>query len=113
MRFSHFTARIASHPGTTSRSGYPLCGRTGSPFWAYATSVSSMHLVNGMLMVYLLDSPPSATTQLASRLTPHSLSRTESNTPVHSLQLVRPCTNWTESPFGPRSGRLLALHSRK
>src|SRR6185295_13942521 len=113
MRLNHFTERIASQPGTTSRSGYPLCGRTGSPFWAYATRMSSIALASGMLIVYLLASDPSATIQLAPRFTPHSLTTTDSNTPVHSLQLVRPCTSCTESPLGPRIGRLLALHSRK
>ena len=72
-----------------------------------------MAFTSGMLMVYLLDSFPSAMIQFAPLCTPHSLSSTDSNTPVHSLQLVRPCTSCTESPFGPRSGRLFALHSRK
>src|SRR5436309_15143627 len=53
-----------------------------------------------MLMVYLLASNPSATIQLASFWTPHSLSKTESNTPVHSLQLVRP---WTLDGFAIRT----------
>ena len=35
-------------------------------------------------------SAPSAMTQLASGLTPTSLSRRDSETPVHSLQLTRP-----------------------
>ena len=46
-----------------------------------------------MLIVYLLFSLPSATIQLASFLTPHSLRSTDSRTPVHSLQLVRPWTS--------------------
>src|SRR4029453_678656 len=75
--------------------------------------MSSIAFTIGMLIVYLLASDPSATIQLPPLCTPHSLSRTDSSTPVHSLQLVRPCTSCTESPLGPRSGRLFALHSRK
>ena len=75
--------------------------------------MSSIAFTNGMLIVYLFDSPPSATIHFASSRGPHSFSSVESSTPVHSLQLVRPCTSCTESPFGPRSGRLFALHSRK
>ena len=75
--------------------------------------MSSIAFTSGMLIVYLFDSPPSATIHCASSRGPHSFNSVDSSTPVHSLQLVRPCTSCTESAFGPFNGRLLALHSRK
>src|ERR1700678_489175 len=62
-----------------------------SPFWAYATKASSMILSMGTLRESIAPSAPSASTQPAPSLTPASLIKVLTLTPVHSDVLVRPC----------------------
>src|SRR5690349_5570132 len=67
-----------------------------------------------MLRASLQASPPSARIHDALGSTPHSFSSSDSQTPVHSLQLVKPCARCTLTSPGPcHSLELLPEHSRK
>jgi hypothetical protein len=69
----------------------------------------------GMLRDSLQASAPSAITHVAFGSTPHSRISIATDTPVHSLQLVRPWTRWTSDSVEPprHSLPLLPEHSRK
>ena len=115
IRRSHLMEMLPSHPGISSRSGYPWAGRSASPFWPQATRVSSIALSRGTLRVMRHASAPSATSQPASGRTPASPSSTDSGTPVHSLQLVMPNAPWASVSgwAGDHFTRPLPEHSMK
>src|SRR5258705_2573200 len=92
MRRSHLMDVLPSKPGSSSRAGYPVDGRSASPLNAYATIASSNTFSMGMLRDTFAASPPSANNHLAERLTPASWRMAPSGTPVHSPLLHMPST---------------------
>ena len=92
-RRNHFTHILPSHPGTTSRTGYPCSLRNASPFALKATNTSSRAFSIGIERPLDEASAPSTKTHDPSGFNPASLSKVRKGIPVYSILCIIPCVN--------------------